>query len=491
MTRRVPLLLAVALLAAVVSAPAQAAFPGLNGDIVFKRGGDVWLMHADGAGPTALTTGGGTFDPAIGPGGSRIAFTRGGDIWVMNSDGSGQTNLTPATDPVKQKPAWSPDGTRIAFSQIPPGERSFRIYVMNSDGSNPVQVTFQSSGDFDPAWSPDGTLIAYTRQNNSTDIWTVNPAQPGSESEYVTSPSFTEDQPTWAPDGSAVAFRTNHRQGGGDDIYKQVGRGGPGEPVTNNPAADSDPTWSPDGTRIAFATTRGGGSQIWHTSSNSSSDGLALNLSGTVRNDFTPDWATQGAGGQTAPPVMGETLNAVPVRGTVTVRVPVATAKAGAAGSSAFVPLEKATSLPVGSTFNTKKGTVKLTFAASRTTTATQTGKFRGGLFTTLQSSRNPLTELRLRGGGLSKCSRLPKGGAASARRRSRSLFSSARGRFRTRGRNSTATVRGTSWVQKDTCKGTLTRVTSGSVLVRDLTKRRNVRLKKGQKYLARPPKRG
>jgi hypothetical protein len=220
-------------------------------------------------------------------------------------------------------------------------------------------------------------------------------------------------------------------------------------------------------------------------------DSAPFNLSGTSTTDSQPDWGPLAADAPPPPPQIGETLTAVPVKGTVTVKIPLSDAngRVNAAGGG-FVPIEKASEIPIGSTFNTKKGTVELTFAASTTTSATQQGKFRGGLFTTFQSTRNPMTELRMRGSGLSRCSRLPKGGAAGARRRSRSLFANARGRFRTRGRNSTATVRGTRWLQKDTCKGTLTTVRRGSVLVRDLTKRRTIRLKRGQKYLARPPKR-
>jgi hypothetical protein len=103
-----------------------------------------------------------------------------------------------------------------------------------------------------------------------------------------------------------------------------------------------------------------------------------------------------------------------------------------------------------------------------------------------------------MRGGGLSACSWLPRGGArkagdapasGSARRR-RCLFGNARGRFRTRGRNSVASVRGTRWSMTDSCRGTLTRVTQGTVIVRDLTLRRNRRLRAGDRYLAKPPRR-
>jgi ferric-dicitrate binding protein FerR (iron transport regulator) len=76
----------------------------------------------------------------------------------------------------------------------------------------------------------------------------------------------------------------------------------------------------------------------------------------------------------------------------------------------------------------------------------------------------------------------------AAARRRS--LFGNARGRFRTRGRNSTATVRGTRWRMTDRCKGTLTTVQEGSVVVRDLRLRKNRVVKAGQRYLAKAPKR-
>ena len=481
MRRRTPLLLASILLAGLTLAPADAAFQGQNGTIVFKRGGDVWTMNSDGSGATKLTVGGGTFGPAIGPGGARIAFARGADIWVMNADGSGLTNLTGASNGTDGSPAWSPDGARIAFS------RGGRIFVMDADGTNQIQLTFEGAAHAAPAWSPNGTQIAYTRTDESANIWTVEVAQPGNESQYVVAPRSTEYDPTWAPDGSAIAFRTN--RGSGDDIYKQVGRGGAGEPVTTHPAFDGEPTWSPDGTRIAFETTRGGGSQIWSVAANGV-DADPRSLSGTAMNDFQPDWGTLGAEEVVPPPTIGQTLNAEEVDGTVTVKLPPdAAGRVGAAGSG-FIPLEEARQLPIGTLFNTRRGTVRLTLAASAATNATQAGTFRGGLFQTRQGRGNPLTELRMRGAGLSKCSKLPKGGAAAARRRSRSLFANARGRFRTRGRNSTATVRGTQWVQKDTCKGTLTTVRRGSVIVRDLTKRRNIRLKAGQKYLARPPKR-
>ena len=73
-----------------------------------------------------------------------------------------------------------------------------------------------------------------------------------------------------------------------------------------------------------------------------------------------------------------------------------------------------------------------------------------------------------------------------AAKRKRRTLFSSVKGRFRTRGRNSAATVRGTSWTMTDTCAGTLTTVKTGSVTVRDFRLRKTRTVRAGHHYLAR-----
>jgi hypothetical protein len=190
-------------------------------------------------------------------------------------------------------------------------------------------------------------------------------------------------------------------------------------------------------------------------------------------------------------PVEGKAVNAVPEKGTVLVKLPAGSGGAGKA--SGFVPLAAAGGqIPIGSTLDTTRGTVLLSSAVDASGKA-QDGHFSQGLFTVLQSRKNPLTTLAMTGSGLNACSRLPRGGApkaVAARKRSRSLFSNVKGHFRTRGRNSTATVRGTRYLVKDTCKGTLTKVQAGTVMVRDLTLRRNEVVKAGHSYLARALKR-
>jgi streptogramin lyase len=182
------------------------------------------------------------------------------------------------------------------------------------------------------------------------------------------------------------------------------------------------------------------------------------------------------------PPALGQTANAAPVSGRVLVRAP---------GASRFAPLADVTQIPVGSLVDTSHGTVSLTLAKDPTGTALQSGTFKGGQFKLGQSKsggKHGLTQLTLTGPKLGTCRLRSAGnGAASAakRRRAHQLFSSVHGRFSTRGRHSTATVRGTKWLTKDTCEGTLTRVSQGVVLVRDFTLRKTFRLKKGQSHLA------
>jgi hypothetical protein len=85
-----------------------------------------------------------------------------------------------------------------------------------------------------------------------------------------------------------------------------------------------------------------------------------------------------------------------------------------------------------------------------------------------------------------------PKKGSkvTAARAKKRQLWGSDKGgKFRTKGRHSTATVRGTVWLTKDTCTTTTTVVREGSVVVKDVAKHKNVKVKAGHRYVARAKK--
>jgi hypothetical protein len=188
-------------------------------------------------------------------------------------------------------------------------------------------------------------------------------------------------------------------------------------------------------------------------------------------------------------PVVGESMGLKPVAGAVQVRLP---------QSTGYVSLAAAGSIPSGAVIDARQGTVVLRSAIDASG-HTQAATIRGAIFEVRQSaSGKGLTDLVLRGGRPQGC---PATAAAAAARAAmaHSLATKAKkpaagglwardrhGRFRTRGRNSVATVRGTRWVTRETCAGTLTRVMEGAVDVFDKRTHRTVRVRAGHSYLAR-----
>jgi hypothetical protein len=151
------------------------------------------------------------------------------------------------------------------------------------------------------------------------------------------------------------------------------------------------------------------------------------------------------------------------------------------------VALTEARQLPIGSILDTRRGSLTLTSASTKAGQVFS-GIFSAGVFQTLQS-RSGLTTLPLKGSSFRSCTaRAGRASAALSRRVIRRMRGNASGRFRTRGRYSAATVRGTIWETIDRCDGTLTKVTRGTVVVRDFRKRRNITVRAGKSYLARAP---
>jgi hypothetical protein len=194
-------------------------------------------------------------------------------------------------------------------------------------------------------------------------------------------------------------------------------------------------------------------------------------------------------------PKYGKTVNVIPVDGTVLVAIGGQRRGRGARASQKgrrFVPLREARQIPVGSMLDTRKGTVELVSARNPKATRLNSGKFAAGIFQALQSRKRRakgLTELRLKGGNFNRCrTRRGKGASAAAlsKRTIRRVRGNAKGRFRTRGRHSQATVRGTIWLTADRCDGTLTKVTRGRVAVRDFRRKKTILVRTGKRYLAR-----
>ena len=180
------------------------------------------------------------------------------------------------------------------------------------------------------------------------------------------------------------------------------------------------------------------------------------------------------------PPTPAQTVNVAPVSGAVRVKVP---------GADQFVPLSAPSQVPAGTQIDATRGRVEVT--AARAGGITDTSQFYEGVFQIAQQTASAITELRLVLGDFGVCA-LPSFASAEKNRRPvRRVWGSGKGKFRTRGRYSSATVRGTIWKTEDRCDGTLTQVREGSVTVRDFGRRQDIVVRAGRSSLAEPLPRG
>jgi hypothetical protein len=144
--------------------------------------------------------------------------------------------------------------------------------------------------------------------------------------------------------------------------------------------------------------------------------------------------------------------------------------------------------IPAGSVIDATNGTVAMTSALDEKGNV-QTAEFKGGRFQVRQSATGDgMVDIYLKGRiGHCRAGAARLAATASKKRPGRRLWGRDRnGKFRTHGNDSVASVRGTRWLTEDTCAGTRTRVTEGSVAVRDLRRKRTVLVRAGHSYLAR-----
>ena len=148
------------------------------------------------------------------------------------------------------------------------------IYVMGSDGSNPVNVTNHPGSDRAPDWSPDGRFIAFESDRESR--WDIYVMEAGGSGLRLLHPGF---QPSWSPDGSRIAFQFGlciwviNADGSGLARLTDPSSPLPGQP---NALMDRNPAWSPDGTRISFNREFLAPHFVWPTRF------MTVDLSGTV-----------------------------------------------------------------------------------------------------------------------------------------------------------------------------------------------------------------
>lgn len=240
-------------------------------EIAFEDNGEVYGIRADGTGITDLTgTGHLSSDPAWSPDGSRLAFVSNHDddhasIWVVNADGTSLRQLTRGPKPGDREPAWSPDGTKIAFRRGPGvvSQGDADLYIVEASGGGAVHLTASPQmHDDSPAWSPNGSRIAFERvvSFNYSDLFVLD-LRDSSEINLTNDRDYNiiNREPSWSPDGRSLVFRRGVR--GSDTWYDIWLRNADGSQraLIAWPDVQMDPAWSPDGTIILFTSFAGPG----------------------------------------------------------------------------------------------------------------------------------------------------------------------------------------------------------------------------------------
>jgi Tol biopolymer transport system component/subtilisin-like proprotein convertase family protein len=287
----------------------------------------------------------GNSDPAWSPDGSRIAWS-GADgttrqIWTADPDGENRTeisNVGEGTDPTaNSNPVWSPDGTRIAWwgNDNDNAGAGTQIWVADADGANRVEISSAGAGtdptaNSNPAWSPDGTRIAWSGVGTPTRHIYIA-ASDGTDRAEISNTGSTADptvnlNPVWSPDGTRIAWSgldglNGHLIWIADpdgtnlvDIVNAAGGGG-GDPENNNA-----PAWSPDGSRISWSGIHDGQRQVWAADpSGTNREAISpVELGPDPTLNVTPEWRSRAGEVALSSSVTGSLVNGDAVTATVT-----------------------------------------------------------------------------------------------------------------------------------------------------------------------------
>jgi serine/threonine protein kinase/Tol biopolymer transport system component len=216
--------------------------------------------------PVATSLGGGTGQVVF-------ASTRSGipQLYLVNADGTDLKQLTIMERGACQ-PSWSPDGLQLVFISPCLGRADFfetiynesSLYTINADGSGLKQLTAAPGSDFEPAWSPDGTRIAFTsvrggfRQIYSLDVETLDVTLLTN-----TTSAIESSQASWSPDGTKIAYMV--RRVGAYQIWSMNENGQEAIQLAHSGQElwDYLPNWSPDGRTVIFNQRRPGAFRPW------------------------------------------------------------------------------------------------------------------------------------------------------------------------------------------------------------------------------------
>src|SRR5262249_717666 len=203
--------------------------------------------------------------PSLSADGATVAYARKSagnwNIYLHPAGAPEAINLTKDSGADDTQPAFSPDGSLVAFRSERGGGG---IFVMRADGSNVRRVA--TSG-YNPAWSPDGRQLVYAEESITrpedragpvSRIWTVD--LPGGAPRLVNKDDGVHAQ--WWPNGEFIAYWAIDLDGN-RDLWTVRVTGGPPTRITKDVYLDWNPVWSPDGAQLYFCSNRGGSMGIW------------------------------------------------------------------------------------------------------------------------------------------------------------------------------------------------------------------------------------
>ncbi len=255
---------------------------------------EIWAMDYDGQNQHQIThLGSVSLSPRISPDGSRLAFAsldRSGWSVRMYSLDLGRMVNFPAggTSGTNQSPAWSADGTKIAFSSSRSGDPE--IWVADANGGNLRKLTAFRGPDVAPTWNPrtNAQISWVSGRTGLPQIYIMD--QDGANIQRLTDGGYAIS-PSWAPNGAMLTFSWNRKYGpgapGGQDIYVMDIASKRWLQLTHDAGSNDFPFWAPDTRHIVFERSIGGHTQIWTMLS----DGTEQHQLTHVGNNFMPNWS--------------------------------------------------------------------------------------------------------------------------------------------------------------------------------------------------------
>jgi dipeptidyl aminopeptidase/acylaminoacyl peptidase len=224
--------------------------------------------------------------PAWSPDGSRLAFSRNEVVMVVNVDGTSLQSFGDRGPGVGRgtNPAWSPDGMTLAYDD------GSNIYVIAVDGTGPH---VQLGAGYSPAWSPDGSQIAFEFDGPSAEpeIFVMN-ADGSARLNLTNRPPLLDREPTWSPDGSQIAFRRlNRGDQNGYELFVMDADGSNQEKLLAIAGPELSPEWLPDN-RILFVSSdpSGGGYRIFALDLTAGATVAQLTADGAHYGHSEPSW---------------------------------------------------------------------------------------------------------------------------------------------------------------------------------------------------------